>query len=170
MSEFELCGEKDLYFLRFIWFISWFIAWVHKLKYCMWFLVVFCHLLSIYYTKAYHTYEVSLLTFFWPMCSGFSWSKKDNDNNNCVNSLDAGVCQRPAVSGYEHSWLVHPLLDRPCPETGFPGDAALHWGSPQTRAREPETGMLKAATVQLYWAGGIVGWWYNLPTVITIRK
>lgn len=59
---------------------------------------------------------------------------------NCVDLLDAGVCQRPAVSWYEHSWLVHPLPNRPYPETGFPGDTALHRGSPQTRAREPETG------------------------------
>lgn len=67
---------------------------------------------------------------------------------NCMNAkslLGAGVCQRPAVPGYEHSWPVHPLPDRPRPETGIPGDTALHWGSPQTRAREPETGAKTAA-------------------------
>lgn len=65
---------------------------------------------------------------------------------NAKSLLIAGVCQRPVVPGYEHSWLVHPLPDRPRPETGFPGDTALHRGSPQTRAREPETGTMTAAS------------------------
>lgn len=61
----------------------------------------------------------------------------------CMNAKslsDAGVCQSPTIPGYEHSWFVHPLPDRSHPETGFPGDTALHCGSPQTRAREPKTG------------------------------
>lgn len=59
---------------------------------------------------------------------------------NAKSLLGAGDCQRPAVPGYEHSWLLYPLPDRPCPKTGFPGDAALHRRPPETRTREPKTG------------------------------
>ena len=91
---------------------------------------------SVISTAACSSYTVSRATTTYPMSTCPS---------PCV-----GVGQGTAVHGHEHSWPVHPLLNRPSPETGLPGDPPLHRGPPQTGAGEPETGGPDARPQQGY--------------------